>query len=154
MTVRLAFAFAVLLGLTAFAPAPLPRADRRGQSAEITLTTFQGNWRVTNMQTSRANGQHTPYPWNVTHILIEKDRWSFMAGNSPVSSMYISVDSTKKPAQLNFHDRQGKDQPISGVGLIRKYGAGVQVLYRWGNEQNRPVVFEGAEGPWIITMQK
>ena len=154
MTVRLAFAFAVLLGLTAFAPAPLPRQERRGQSAEITLTTFQGNWRVTNMQTSRANGQHTPYQWNVTHILIEKDRWSFKSSDSTVNSLFISVDSTKKPAQLNFYDRQGPNQPISGVGLIRKHGPGVQVLYRWGNEQNRPLTFEGAEGPWIITMQK
>jgi uncharacterized protein (TIGR03067 family) len=153
MTVRLTFAFAVLLGLTAFAPAPLPRADRRGRS-EITLDTFQGNWRVTNMETSRANGQHTPYQWNVTHILIEKDRWSFVAGNAQVNSLYISVDGSKKPAHLNFYDRQGQKQAISGVGLIRKHGAGVQVLYRWGSEQNRPLTFEGADGPWIITMQK
>src|SRR5262249_4926144 len=153
MTRRLGFALLVLFGLTAFAPAPFPKTGRRGQEHEITLQSFQGNWRVTNMQSSRANGQHTPYNWNVTHIRVTKDRWEFVSGNSGGNFLVISIDPAKKPAHLNFYSRPG-DKNIYGVGLIRRHEGKVQVIYTWGGENVRPTFEPPVERGWIITMVK
>jgi uncharacterized protein (TIGR03067 family) len=150
----LPLACVALLSL-AFAPAPFPKQERRGQTDEITLDTFQGSWRVTNMQTSQANGQHVPYSWNVTHIRVAKDRWTFMQRDAEVSGTYISIDHTKRPALVNFYSQADQKGVVSGVGLIRRQGPKVQVLYRWGDEKNRPLTFEPPpEGPWIITLER
>jgi hypothetical protein len=155
MKLRLGFALLVLLGLTAFAPAPFPKSGRRGQGDEITLQTFQGRWRVVNMQSSRGNGQHTPYAWNVTHIKITNKTWEFLSGNDAGggSGLIISVDPGKKPAHLNFYNR-GSENNVYGVGLIRRHEGKVQVIYTWGNESVRPTFEPPVERGWIITMVK
>jgi hypothetical protein len=151
---RLGFALLVLLGLTAFAPAPFPKSGRRGQEHEITLQSFQGRWRVTNMQSSRANGQHTPYNWNVTHIKITDNSWEFVSGNAGGggNGLIISIDPSRKPAHLNFYNR-GSDN-VYGVGLIRRHEGKLQVIYTWGGENVRPTFDPPVERGWIITMVK
>src|SRR5262249_41816723 len=155
MKVRLCLALLALIGPLAFAPAPLPRQDRRAQAPEITLATLQGRWRVTSHQTARANGQLVLDNGGASHILIFEDCWTFLAGDLYVPPLYIRVDSARKPARLNFYDRKGPNQPISGVGLIRRHGPGVQVVCRWGGEQDRPVTFDlPPEGAWLVTLEK
>jgi uncharacterized protein (TIGR03067 family) len=138
----------------AFAPAPLPKPARRGPPSEITLETFQGKWRVVNMETSRANGQHTKYQWTVTHIGVRGNRWEFMTGNNGFSGRYLTIDHTKRPAHLNFYDDEARRGGIVGVGLIRRHQGKVQVIYTWGGENVRPTFDPPCEGPWIITMQR
>jgi uncharacterized protein (TIGR03067 family) len=151
MKPRIGLALLVLIGLTAFAPAPFPKSGRRGQSDEITLQSFQGRWRVTNMQSSRGNGQHVPYNWNVTHIRVTSNRWEFVSGNAGGSFMTISIDPARKPAHLNFYNGPA-DKNVHGVGLIRRHEGKVQVIYTWGNETVRPTFEPPVERGWIITM--
>jgi uncharacterized protein (TIGR03067 family) len=154
MKLRVGLALLVVTALTAFAPAPFPKSGRRGQQPEITLDTFQGRWRVTKMQSSRANGQHTPYNWNVTHIRVTKDRWEFASGNAGGSGgLFISIDPAKRPAHLNFYNRAG-DKTIYGVGQIRRQGSKIQVIYTWGGENVRPTFDPPVERGWIITMER
>jgi uncharacterized protein (TIGR03067 family) len=153
MKLRLGLALLVLLGLTAFAPAPFPKSGRRGQSDEITLQSFQGSWRVTNMQSSRGNGQHTPYNWNVTHIRVTNNRWEFVSGNAGGNFLTLSIDPARKPAHLNFYNGP-TDKNVHGVGLIRRHEGKVQVIYTWGNETVRPTFEPPVERGWIITMVK
>jgi uncharacterized protein (TIGR03067 family) len=119
----------------------------------MTLAAFQGNWRVTNMQSSRKNGQHTPYAWNVTHIRVAQDRWDFVSNNAGGNFRIISIDPSKKPAHLNFHTGPA-NKTLHGVGLIRRRGAEVQVIYTWGNESQRPTFDPPHEGGWIITLER
>src|SRR5262245_15092808 len=134
---RVLLALMVLLTLTAFAPAPFPKTQRRGAGDEITLATFQGNWKVTNMRTARANGMHEPYSWSVTHIYIEKNLWHFSYNNKPDGGRPINIDPTKKPAHFHFVN-QGKDgETVNGPGLIRRVGNKVEIIYTWGTADAR-----------------
>jgi uncharacterized protein (TIGR03067 family) len=144
-----------LIGPLAFAPAPLPRRERGRQTAGITLEGFQGSWRITKRLTLRANGQHVPSTSPVTHIRVVGDRWTFMTGRGEGNTLLIAIDNTKSPAHLNFYNKGGRKESVYGVGLIRRHGPGVQVLYTWGGEQRRPPGFEPPpEGIWCIFMQK
>jgi hypothetical protein len=150
MAVRTAVVLLAVLGLTAFAPAPFPRTQRQGPSPEITLQTFQGRWRITSLVTSCANGQHVPFSWPATHVRISGNRWDFLNNDSLIDSRNLSIDPKKKPAHLNFTDDVRK-----GVGLIRRQGAQVQVMYTWGDEASRANSFEPPpDGHWLITLQR
>jgi hypothetical protein len=153
MKVRLATGLLLLIGPLAFAPAPLPRRERVRQTGEITLASFQGSWRITKRLTLHANGLHTPSASPVTHIRIAGDRWTFMTGRGEGNTLLVGIDNTKSPAHLNFY--RGGNKALHGVGLIRRHGRGVQVLYTWGGERNRPPGFEPPpEGIWCIFMEK
>lgn len=156
MKLRLGLALLLVIGPMAFAPAPLPRRTRGGEGDVVTLSSFQGNWRLVKRVDVRADGKHVPTQSPVTHIRITQDRWAFMAGNSQVNAFFISVDSSKKPAQLNFYDAQGPNRRVTGVGLLRRMpGGGIQVLYGWGGEQGRPVDFDPPKsGYWLADLQR
>ena len=153
MPTRTALAVCALLALVGFAPAPFPRAARQAKTDAITLSSFQGRWRVVNMQTSRSNGQHQPYSWNVTHIRVESDRWTFQSAQSEVSSRGIAIDGDRRPAHLHFYASPGNKSSLDGVGIMRWHQGQLQVMYTWGGEASRPKSFDTPpDGPWIITM--
>jgi uncharacterized protein (TIGR03067 family) len=154
MKVRLAFSL-LALGLTAFAPAPLPRREREKRPDEINLTTFQGNWRVTKQLNLRADGNHLLMESSITHVRILKDRWTFMSKVSEGATLSISLDPSKKPTWLNFY-RAGRKDHLRGVGLVRRHGRGVEVLYCWCDDgQDRPLDFDPPrDGDWVISMQR
>src|SRR5215213_516158 len=100
---RLPFALSLLLGTLAFAPAPLPRRDRGDRPDEITLDTFQGRWRVVQMQISRG-GRYEPFQASYTHVRISDRNWTFFNDQKAGVTTFIAIDDTKRPAQLNFYD--------------------------------------------------
>src|SRR5262245_35932072 len=128
MTVRLGFALAILLGLTAFAPAPLPRQERRGQGDEITLETFQGNRRVLSIYHSRSEGQPMPVAVSTIIVRIVNDRWTYFTNDVESPTYYVTLDHSKRPALLNFYSDQQKTH-LFAVGLIRQRGGKVEVLH-------------------------
>ena len=114
-----------------------------------------GRWRITKRWTLRANGKHTPLVTPVTHIRIVGDRWTFMTNDSEGSTLEMSIDASRKPALLNFYRLGSRKESVHGVGLIRKREVGVEVLYRWGGTQGRPLDFEPPpDGYWTIEMYK
>jgi hypothetical protein len=155
MKLRLGLSLLALLGLSAFAPAPFPRSSRRGDQAELTLTAFQGRWRVTKWQGSRASGQHHLYlAQSITHVRVKGGRWEFLGSSDDVVSDYaISVLPQGTISHLDFHADDVHGTRV-GSGLIRRQGAGIQVIYRWGADKERPAFEPPAEGGWILTMQR
>src|SRR5438045_3648411 len=111
MSVRLLIALLALIGLTAFAPVPFPKRDRRAGDA-LDLKELQGYWRVEKAEKTD-KGTYRVVPDPVTHILIEKDTWVFMQGKGKRSNEYrILVDSTRKPVWFTF---RAKTQPAGGT---------------------------------------
>ena len=153
MRLRLALALLALVGPAAFAPAPFPRAERRRQSDEITLESFTGRWRVQRMQTSRGSGRHEDYNWATTHIVVANGRWEFRTSDRVGNGFPISVTPAGRESRLNFLLDNDRTR-VQGVGLIRRHGPGVQVIYTWGGEDRRPTFQPPHEGGWIITLVK
>src|SRR5262249_21144878 len=155
MKIRLGLALLLVFGLTAFAPAPFPRSGRRGQTDEITLESFQGRWRVVNMQLSQSGGPPTRYNASYTHVRVIQDRWTFMVQDTEGVNQAIVIDHRNKPPFLTFYDWPKRGENVSGVALIRRQGAQVQIAYRWGSETTRPVSFERLPGGlWIVTLER
>jgi uncharacterized protein (TIGR03067 family) len=154
MKSRLGFVLIVLIGPAAFAPAPFPKTQRRGQSDEITLQSFQGRWRVVRMQLSQSGAPPIPYRSSYTHARVVQDRWTFMVQQTEGVNQTIVIDHNNKPPFLTFYDWP-RSSNVSGVALIRRVGHQVQIAYRWGGVENRPVSFERLpQGLWIVTLER
>jgi uncharacterized protein (TIGR03067 family) len=152
-------AVACLVGLacltTAFAPAPFPR-PRRGQAeGVISLPAFQGRWRVVSMKQCSADGNHRPYAWAVTHVRVKDDTWSFEYGNGTAATGYrITIDNAREPAHLDFWNTNVKEQTPPGMGVIRKRGRVVEIIYIFGGN-NRPASFaRPPEGQYLLVLER
>jgi uncharacterized protein (TIGR03067 family) len=142
------------LSAVAFAPAPFPKASRPGPPNEITVTTFQGTWRVTGMSRALRDGKHSPHKWDVTHIRIRDDEWTFMDGDTPNTSYRITINNLQQPAGLDFYNRSGGNGEAPGKGIIRRKGDVVEILYSFGNV-SRAVSFDPPTvNHWILTLKK
>jgi uncharacterized protein (TIGR03067 family) len=152
MLYRLVFGLAVLVGLTAFAPAPFPKKGRPFGEDPLDLKRLQGTWKVVKVE-KISNGKYQIVRDPVTHVLIQDDQWVFMHGKGKRSTEYrILVDPSKRPAWCTF---RGKNQATGGTeGLIRRRPEDrIQVLYRWGHP--RPGNFEKPpSGSWAITLKR
>jgi hypothetical protein len=81
--VRLLLALAVLVGATAFAPAPFPK---RRPGPSIDLNGFQGTWKIVRRFQYEA-GRKKEMPVNqqgTSHIRIVKDTWMPIALGGPL----------------------------------------------------------------------
>jgi uncharacterized protein (TIGR03067 family) len=150
---RLLLALLALSGLTAFAPAPLPKPPRRGAVGPLDLKRLQGVWVVEKAERTTA-GAYRVVKDPVTHILIEGDLWVFMQGKAKRSSEFRLVlpDPTRTPVWFTF---RAKNQPAGGTdGLLTEEKDGrVRVLYNWGSP--RPASFENPPaGYWALTLRR
>src|SRR5262249_3353813 len=115
----------VVVGLTAFAPAPFPR-PRRAAAPEITVAALQGRWRLVAVS-GATEGKFVPIGTGVTGVRITETDWAFLRGDVPSRVVRLAIDPRTNPAQLTFYNLEGGG--VVGVGLIRRHEAGVQVLY-------------------------
>src|SRR4051794_23307459 len=90
----------VALMLTAFAPAPFPRREARGDS--LTLKDLIGDYRAVSLvQTGTAQGNGPPPPSRgVTHVSITSTQWVFNKNSGP-TTYDLRVDNAKKPVEMN-----------------------------------------------------
>src|SRR5258708_4107102 len=149
MPSRLLFAAVALAALTAFAPAPFPRPRR--ESNAIDLTSFQGTWRLVRQQVAQAGGTYHDTNIGVTHIRVVRDRWTFLnKGGTENASYFLKLDSVKKPCPLDFSGEVGGR--VQMMGIIRRRGQTVEVLYRGGTNV-RPESFEKPpQGYYLLTL--
>ena len=137
MTTRLAFAVPVLLGLTAFARRRSPtQRDRKLDG--VSLEAMQGTWTVNKLQTTRSRGPPTDSGSYLKEVHIAGDRWSFVyrEGRSNSAVNYtIRIDHKVKPPQLNFYSGGTKDGQPYGVGILKREGNVVQLMYTWGGSR-------------------
>jgi len=103
MPMRLGVALWAIVLLTGFAPAPLPRAPRSTDAAEL-LKKLQGTWEVVVHQ------DDLPLPGNSRRLIhIEGESWRFqtvrgnaLQPNRSALSYRIHLDTTSKPVRIDL----------------------------------------------------
>lgn len=152
---RLSMALLVAFGLTAFAPAPFPRRVRAPEP-ELSLKALRGTWRIVSIHSTKPNGQHIPETFNGPDVRIAGDRWTFLPDNYPGANLDIAIDHTKKPAHVTFYCVPAANQrKPRGVGIIRRMGEEIQLLYTWSGEDQRPKAFDPApEAYYLMTLKR
>jgi uncharacterized protein (TIGR03067 family) len=152
---RVALSLAAVLALTAFAPAPFPRAGRGGgESSLITLSTLQGTWRVTGMVRYAQDGSSAPHKWQITGVTVVGDRWTFLRGEAPTNSYLIAIDSARSPATLDFSPPREGGGGISGLGIIRRRGDVVEIVYYFGKVPRAQSFDRPPAGQYLLTLQR
>lgn len=152
MRIRLiALAVLALGGLTAFAPAPFMRVDRKKESD--TLSMLQGTWSMTEKVRMGPNGQLSKYS-TTQKVVIEKDSWRFstaaeakalkgvlggkgggVGGGFAVAtrtSYKIVLDNRRLPMEFRLK-RTTPAETDYMVGILYVKDNTVKVLYRLGS---------------------
>ena len=137
----------VALLLTAFAPAPFPRREARGDS--LSLKELIGDYRATSLVQTGSNQVNVqPSTNGVTHVSITSTQWIFNKNNSP-TTYDLRVDNARKPVEMNFM-YVGQKDPY-GRAIVRREGNKLRVIYNWGTQ--RPTGFENQPGGyWDLTL--
>jgi uncharacterized protein (TIGR03067 family) len=151
MNPRLATALLVLLGPTAFAPAPFPKNARPGSEPEVSLKSLQGRWRIVSIyRTHSDGGLQREEASTVTHVRVRGSRWVFLPLHDTDYRLEVAIDHAKRPAQLTFYQPGAAKKTPYGVGLIRRQGSQIQILYNWGGEGVRPKAFDPAPDDFFL----
>jgi hypothetical protein len=147
MSRRVLIGSAVLtaLVLTAFAPAPFPRREARGDV--LTHAALVGNYRATSLYQTGSAERRDPQTNGITHVSITTTQWSFNKNNP--TTYDLQVDHTRRPVELNFL-YVGQKDPY-GRAIVRREGGKLRVIYNWGPQ--RPTGFENQPaGYWDLTL--
>jgi uncharacterized protein (TIGR03067 family) len=154
MRPRLVLAFLVLLGVTAFAPAPMPR---RGQSKEDSLSVkgVTGDWKVISLWRYGPNGSiaYRIDAWKL--IRIQDGKWMFCTldnGVKPSTTYVLRIDGSKRPATIDF--LRGNEAKPWMMGIVRFRGDKLEVLYK-PNATERPTSFDNPPADfYLFTLTK
>jgi uncharacterized protein (TIGR03067 family) len=154
---RVTVALLAVLALTAFAPAPFPRA-KRSDEPNVTLDRFQGKWRMVKLEGVGQGGTYSPIDWQIKAIRVEGAQWTFLEEGDHENAKYVLViDPSKRPAHIDFYSgttRASTAAPYM-LGLIRRNGNVVKILYFTTTAAKRAQSFERPPvGWWLLTLQK
>jgi uncharacterized protein (TIGR03067 family) len=108
------------------------------------------------MQRIEAGGKKSEYKWQITHVGIEKDQWTFLmeqAGRKNRNASYfLTLNPAKQPCTLEFHAQRGGDVRMRGI--IRRKGDTVEILYLGGSRVH-PASFEAPPtGFYLLTLKR
>ena len=153
MHARLLLALLAPIGLLAFAPAPFPRKNRPATSI-LDMNSLEGTWKVERVEQS-VRGGYNRSPSMITHIRIQGGNWTFMRGNGgtlrPTNSFRLALHPKRAPVWLDGMRGLGKSPSM--IGIVRRAGDTVEVLYRFGG--TRPDSFERPPvGCWRLTLRR
>ena len=136
----------VLLSL-AFAPAPFPKAPGRAGADQISLRTFQGAWKVVSIESVDQSGGKNPIHWNVTRVRVEGDRMTYLADGRDLGQDRLSI-ADGKPALIDFYPLDREDGKPYRVGLIKREGGRVIMLFYQVGPEARARSFEQPPPSW------
>jgi uncharacterized protein (TIGR03067 family) len=153
---RVVLSLLALLSLTAFAPAPFPRARRGG--GEVSLASLQGNWQVVSVNLVLAEGRRGRFklPWY--DVIITGNKWTYCddpEGKLPNygDTLPIVVNNKRRPATFDFQYEKGNEGTF-GPGIIRQKGDVVEIVFAVG-EDVRPISFEKRSTDcYVITLKR
>jgi hypothetical protein len=139
---RVVLCIVALVGVTAFAPAPLPRSSRLGDH-EVSLRTLRGKWWIVSLERAHENGKTYPVrSCPFTEVTIDGNRWAF-DGSFPIlrphgdevaapTSVPIAIDNSRSPAVIDFGDVNGEQGRLA-LGIIRRDGDRVELVFAFGD---------------------
>jgi len=150
----LALCLAVLLGATAFAPAPLPRRDRETSDA-VSLARMEGVWEMVSMWRYGRDGQVASHVTAWKSVTVREGRWNYCReanGGGPSSTWPLTV-GPERPARLDFH---WSDKRVAMAGVVRFRGHVLEILYQTSPvEKSRPLDFDQPpEGFYLVRLKK
>jgi hypothetical protein len=158
---RVIVALIVLLGLTAFAPAPFPRAARRGGDGDaISLQHFQGKWEHARIEWIEPNGKRREWQnGGIVAVRVKDDQWIYLSKGDVVNVTYtITVQEGRGATAIDWHSSglNGQKQPPFMLGLIKRDGDTVQILGRMGvSVDQRPKRWNDPPvGWWLMTLKR
>jgi uncharacterized protein (TIGR03067 family) len=148
MCIRILIAAIATLGVTAFAPAPFPRPDRRDD-----LQKLVGTWTVTRYE--RAGAPVPAAPGNTLKVEIEGNKWSFLrvnaAGTMRLTAYSFLLDPKMDPRRIDLTMKAAGMRPVGGgklLGIYRfehKDRDKVQIVFHNFGVTERPVGFDGVD---------
>jgi uncharacterized protein (TIGR03067 family) len=158
---RTLLALIALFALTAFAPAPFPKAARRGGGGdEISVAHFQGYWKLVRMETiEQAGGRSEWKDWGIAGVRVKGDVWTYIETNQKENASYsLAIPEKKGPSSIDWHSvgpRREGERP-SMLGLIKRDGDTVQIIaYSGVQPDQRPKRWdEPPIGWWQMTLQR
>jgi len=155
MRVRFLVALIVVLGATAFAPAPFPKPARRGDSNSISIESLQGDWKAVSFDTVAAGDQLNPIGLWFQQVRIKGDRWSYLVNGNEHLSYRLVIGGDKRPAAIDYYEIQGNPERPGMVGIARREGNRVTILYYATGPESRPKAFKGMpSGWWLLVLER
>lgn len=150
MKYRIAVAALVLFGLTAFAPAPLPRKERRGGPPSVDLKAIQGVWTAVSIKEVQ-NGRWQDIGWGVRHVYVRNNVWGF---DSDGTGFYVTLDPSRRPPTIDFRSSSGTGGATAITGVLRLQGDTLQMLYVFTQPDTRPRDFDSMRnGDRLMTLR-
>lgn len=150
---RLVTALLVVSGLTAFAPAPLPRGRTRSET--LSLETLQATYQVVRKESIANNNQKSVFDSGIRQIRIQGDSWTLLGVNGQQLGNYtITIDGSKKPARIDWYNL-GKPREGTPLwsGLVKREGENLLISYSSGN--TTPSDFASlTSGSYLYTLRK
>jgi uncharacterized protein (TIGR03067 family) len=147
---RVLVSLVVLVAVTAFAPAPFPRLERK-RVETIDLAALRGLWRAVSIEEVQPDGSLKGIPWRVRHVRIEEDRWAFGSEISP-AALRISLDRTHRPIVI---DLLTSAQNTAMAGVLKLEGDRLLMLYTFHGPSKRPTDFaRKPAGTRLMTLQR
>jgi uncharacterized protein (TIGR03067 family) len=153
MRARLIVALIALGGLTClvgFAPAPFPRPVRRADNNEITIRTFQGDWKALAMYTVDRNRKPNKIGLWFQGVRVKGDRWIYMVNNQENLSYRLVIEGTKKPPTIDYYEIQGQPARPGMVGILRREANRITVLYYATGPESRAKTFDDMPPNWWV----
>jgi uncharacterized protein (TIGR03067 family) len=157
---RTGLALIVLVGLTAFAPAPFPTRERRGESnTAISVARFQGKWKVETFEVYEQGGQKRRSGF-IDRVIVKDDLWILSHQDDRPHGSYRIAIRPGKPATIDFYSFAQKGQARGGdklecFGLIRRDGDTVQILYTYAEGKTRVTSFDNPPANWwLMTLKR
>jgi uncharacterized protein (TIGR03067 family) len=153
MPARLLLGLAAILGLTAFAPAPLGKPDKKVNPSSQDL---QGTWSV--ISAERGGGRAVRSRASTRKVRIDKDKWSFLTttrgGTERAISYFLVLDSRKEPKQFDL--KRQADGRVTLHGIYRLEGDTLKVAYaNTIRDTARPTSFSDLEvGQFLLTLKR
>jgi uncharacterized protein (TIGR03067 family) len=152
---RLIVALVALAALPAFAPAPFPRPARRGDPNAISLQLMQGDWRAVSFETIGPNGQRDKIGLWFQHVRVKGERWTYLVNRAENLSYRLAIDGNRRPGWIDYYVLQGKPTQPGMVGLIRREGNRVTILYYGTTPEKRAQTFSNAPvGWWLLVLER
>jgi uncharacterized protein (TIGR03067 family) len=148
---RWLLALTAILGLTAFAPAPFEKPDKKATSPRE----LQGTWSVVSVD--RGGGVKT-LPRNArAKVRIDKDTWTFLTtirDRARETRYFLVLDPKKNPKQFDL--KRQADGPVTLRGIYHLEGDTLKVVYANPlRDTARPASFSSLQADqYLLTLKR
>jgi uncharacterized protein (TIGR03067 family) len=125
MRYRVAAALVVIVGLTAFAPAPFIKPTRK-----VPPPRLEGEWEIV----SRNSWKMSPKGTVKSRVRIQPGKWAFVRDSGGVARTtavyHLKVDTSTSPATFDLRHKENDATPY-GCGIFEIKGDEMRAAYSW-----------------------